>query len=121
MRRWIFLSLSVLAIGCLFLAYQNAGLCEPEWTPLKTLETAGTNVTRCEAEGDSVIWDDASGSFSRPTMEVINEQSGSRHVRVYSCDNMHQLKFEVRVEELKPGCSVASVNKSAQPEPSPSL
>lgn len=107
MKRIYFVVIVVLGFGGLFIAYQNAGLCEPEWQSQRTLETANTKVTRCEAEGDTVIWDDTSGSFSRPALEVIDEGGGSRHVRVYSCDDEHKLRFEVRLEQLSPGCAVA--------------
>jgi hypothetical protein len=110
MKRTILLLCLVLAVGSLFLAYQNAGLCEPQWQTQATIESANTPVARCEAEGEAVIWDDASGSFSRPALEVIDEENGARHVRVYSCDDMHKLRFEVKLEQLAPGCSVAEAS-----------
>lgn len=108
MKRSIFVVLFVLLSGLLFVAYQNAGTCNPEWETSKTLEGASAKVLNCEVEGETVIWEDASGPFSRPTFEVIDEGVGQRHVRVYTCDGLHQLKFEVRLEQLKPGCQVAS-------------
>lgn len=116
MKRSLLLVLLIIGFAGIFIAYQNAGVCEPEWQSQKTLETANTAVARCEDEGETVIWDDASGSFSRPTVEVIDEGSGTRHVRVYSCDDLHRLRFEVRLEQLTPGCTVAQAGAQSGPD-----